>query len=346
MRSPDGLLFTLDMAARIFRGQSAPAPATPEASPATPVAALTGQAERGLTILRTKVRRFWVEGVLENALQHSPIINLGLDMMHGEVQSPWAGMIDTPAEESQALSPGHTIAAVFEEQGGSLLILGEPGSGKSTAMLALARDILDAGDADPTSTTPVVFNLSGWGRTARPLDDWMLSELSAKYQIPRKVGQTWLAGNRILPLLDGLDEVHAGQRDACVSAINAFTDGGSLGGVVVCCRYREYTELTGRLTLNAAVRLQRLSRSQVIECVTAGGERLAALARVLQRDSALLLEARSPLMLGIMIQAYAELRVTDLDVEGVETATARRHHIFETFVDRKLRRDPASVAVA
>jgi len=38
-------------------------------------------------------------------------------------------------------------------------------------------------------------------------------------------------------------------------------------GLVVCCRYKEYTDLDVRLALNAAIRLQRLSREQVFSYI-------------------------------------------------------------------------------
>ena len=97
------------------------------------------------------------------------------------------------------------------------------------------------------------------------LDGWIVDELSTKYQIPRKVGHVWLDGSRLLPLLDGLDEVRGEARPACVTAINGFAQSGASMGTVVCCRTKEYIALPNRLTLNTAVLLRDLTRDQVLE---------------------------------------------------------------------------------
>ena len=54
---------------------------------------------------------------------------------------------------------------------------------------------------------PVVFNLSSWAAKHPPLADWLADELNQRYDIPPKIAQSWVEAGRILPLLDGLDEV-------------------------------------------------------------------------------------------------------------------------------------------
>ena len=41
-------------------------------------------------------------------------------------------------------------------------------------------------------------------------------ELNVRYYIPQNIGQVWIAGNQIFPLLDGLDEVAETARVACI----------------------------------------------------------------------------------------------------------------------------------
>ena len=162
---------------------------------------------------------------------------------------------------------------------------------------------------------PVVFNLSAWTVPYTTLDDWLAAELSARYQIPRKIGQGWLAESRLLPLLDGLDELDVQRRAACVEAINRFTQAAGLVGAVVCCRLQEYIDLP-TLSLNVAVRLLPLGDDQVQGYLAAAGARLAGLRGLLQRDSAMRIEARSPLMLSLMSRAYQDLPVDQLLSEG------------------------------
>jgi predicted NACHT family NTPase len=60
---------------------------------------------------------------------------------------------------------------VFDRLGGGLLILGAPGSGKTTALLELARHLLDKAEADEHQPIPVVFNLVSWAAHRGPVAD-------------------------------------------------------------------------------------------------------------------------------------------------------------------------------
>ena len=351
MRTPDGTLFHVDLAGAIFcrpaespssrTTPSEPAPQPPE--PTRPIAAATGETRRGLDILLRKVRQYWIDGVLEKSLFQAILIDLGMTRMQDAVdnpfaETPWTGQLERPGAETQPLAPQQKLADVFEEEGGSLLILGEPGSGKTISMLALAGDLLARAESDPLRPVPAVFNLSAWTLPYTTLEDWLAAELSARYQIPRKIGQGWLAESRLLPLLDGLDELDVQRRAACVEAINRFTQDAGLVGAVVCCRLQEYIDLPTRLSLNAAVRLLPLGDDQVQGYLAAAGERLAGLRSLLPRDSAMRIEARSPLMLSLMSRAYQDLPVDQLLREGGVSAAARRKRLMDAYVARMFRR--------
>jgi len=99
-----------------------------------------------------------------------------------------------------------------------------------------------------------------------------------------------------------------------------------------------------RLGLNGAVRLQPLTRDQVLAFLERAGARLAALKGLLERDSAMLIEARSPLMLNLMVQAYQDLPVEALESAGAETLAARRKQLMDAFVARMFERAQAAKA--
>lgn len=346
MRAEEGALFRVDLAEAIFRGQSAasaPIPPAAPALPSSPSPPATSEERRGLEILLRKVRQYWIEGVLENSLFQAILLDLGMARMSQEVDSPfgdtpWGGLVERSDGESQPLPPEQSLATLYDEEGGSLLVLGDPGSGKTTSLLELAKGLLLRAEADPRRPVPVVFNLSSWVDPHSELDTWLVDELSSRYQIPRKIGRVWLAESRLLPLLDGLDELTLPRRAACVEAINRFTQVGGLVGVVVCCRTAEYTDLPVHLRLNAAVRLLPLADEQVRSYLTSLGERLAGLRALLQRDSALRIEARSPLMLSLMVRAYQDLPAEQLLQESAATAAARRKQLMNAYVDRMFRR--------
>ncbi|MGL5879682.1 MAG: NACHT domain-containing protein, partial [Xenococcaceae cyanobacterium] len=132
--------------------------------------------------------------------------------------------------------PFHVIAELddsFEElqqtdifnqigQGRTLLILGEPGSGKTIDLLQLAQHIIERTERDLSQPIPVVFNLSSWARRRQPIEEWLTEELREKYQVPKLLSKPWIKQEKLILLLDGLDEVKAEHRNACVLALNKF----------------------------------------------------------------------------------------------------------------------------
>jgi len=136
--------------------------------------------------------------------------------------------------------------------------------------------------------------------------------------------------------LDGLDEVQAGARAACVAAINAFLpNSGGITGMVVCCRREEYEQLTQHLQLHAAIGLQPLHEAQVAHYVAAGGEHLAGLRVLLEKNEDMRTLATSPLMLSIMSLAYQDVPVT------AHSSGDTQAQLFDRYLDKMFSRRPA-----
>jgi predicted NACHT family NTPase len=173
------------------------------------------------------------------------------------------------------LPPGTCMGRVFDDLGGALLILGAPGAGKTTLLLELADELLDRAERDNGHRIPVVFNLSSWAVKRKPLVDWLVDELNERYDVPRRMGQAWVEGEQILPLLDGLDEVAREHREGCVEAINAFRRDHGLVPLAVCSRVEEYESLTARLRMSGAVLVQSMTREQVDAYLARAGQPLA-----------------------------------------------------------------------
>src|SRR5262249_50195056 len=147
-------------------------------------------------------------------------------------------------EDERPLPAGTQIVQVFDAMDQALLILGAPGSGKTTLLLELARDLLTRAGDDPAHPIPVVFPLATWSVSRKPLVEWLRDELNFRYDVPRAIAQQWVGSDLLLPLLDGLDEVKAEHRAACVAAINAFRQSHGLLPLVITSRMADYEALT------------------------------------------------------------------------------------------------------
>ena len=293
---------------------------------------------RDQLILLEKVKQFWIKGVLEKSVHAEVLIELSKETRPEAVEHPWEMVLGTSEKENQPVPPGKKIVEVFDEMGHALLILGAPGSGKTITLLELARDLIARAESDPAQPIPVVFNLSSWAERRQPLVDWLADELSAKYQIPRRVGRKWLEANDISPLLDGLDEVRAEHREACVEAINKCQPEQGLPGLVVCSRIEDYNVLKARLKLMGAILIQPLTDEHIKDYLAGFGAKLASLYRALQRDETLKELASTPLMLSMMSLAYADVSLESVLSGGVEPAERRRRHLFEMYVERMCER--------
>jgi len=277
------------------------------------------------------VRNTWIKGLLEQSLHGAALIELGLEYRPDAVDHPWDMVVQMPERPDRQLPPGTRIVEVFDESGGSLLILGEPGSGKTTMLLELARDLIARAEQDETLHIPVVFNLSSWAMKQQKLEDWLLEELRAKYHIPKKVAQGWLENDALLLLLDGLDEMKAEAREKCLAAINAFR-GQNLVPLVVCSRIANYAALTAKLHIHTAIFLRPLTPAQIDAYLEGAGTELKAVRATLQHDPVLREMAESPLFLSVMTRAYRGKSMSDL--QNLSSSEARRQHLFDTYIER------------
>lgn len=101
-----------------------------------------------------------------------------------------------------------------------MLILGAPGTGKTNLLLELAQSLIAEAKRDDARPIPIVFSLSRWtlGKGVRTLAECLKDDLAAEYGLARATADALVWQDRILPLLDGLDEVAQDRRSACISA--------------------------------------------------------------------------------------------------------------------------------
>ena len=99
--------------------------------------------------------------------------------------------------------------------GQELLLQGEPGAGKSTLLLELALTLVEQAALDHSQPLPVIVPLSSWASKRQPLSEWLAEQIALLYDIAPRLSQHWVREERLLPFLDGLDEMEEGAHVAC-----------------------------------------------------------------------------------------------------------------------------------
>ena len=297
---------------------------------------------RNRQILLNKVQNYWLKGVLEKSLQDKPQISLDFTERLDALESPSGVGWETVTQARQSIPPGTQVKDIFAElgEGRSLLVLGEPGSGKTTILLQLAEELLQQAMADQNHPIPVIFNLSSWSGTRESIADWLIEELHIQYQINKSIAQGWLQAQQLLLLLDGLDEVEEEWRNSCVEEINQFSQEWGRTEIVVASRLQDYQILFSRLRLQKAIYLEPLTPAAVRDYLAAGN--LEATAQMLAEDQALQELAATPLMLHIIALAVEE-GVPEHPNQQPSSTSQRRKHLFNGYIQRMFARKDSHV---
>jgi hypothetical protein len=302
------------------------------------VPSLTQQEDCQRQVLLTKVKDYWIEGVLKTSLHARAMIELGLHARPDLVQRPFQDMAEFPDIAAQALPDGTSATTTFDQmgQGRTLLILGEPGSGKTVTLLKLAEDLIARAENDASQPIPLVLNLSSWARRPQPIEKWLVKELSEKYHVSKVLGEKWVETESLLLLLDGLDEVKTEHRNGCVQVLNQFMKNHGTTEITISCRIKDYLESKDRLLLRTAICIQALTIKQIDHWLNQAGIQLNALKALLSNDEKLLDLAKSPLMLSIMSLAYQDCKLEDLIHH--RSSEDYRQHLFDTYIERMFQR--------
>jgi DNA-binding SARP family transcriptional activator len=157
-----------------------------------------------------------------------------------------------------------------------LVILGEPGAGKTVLATLLTLGLLaDRGPGDPT---PVLLSLSSWNPHREHLHSWLARRMMEDYPglgnakaYGRDAATRLVAEDRVIPVLDGLDETALGAHGAAIDALDQAVAGGR--PLVVTCRAAEYENAVRHgdiLAGTAVVEIEPIEIDDAVTFLTAG----------------------------------------------------------------------------
>ena len=317
----------------------------PEKEPSLAVTATHSQEE-------LKLRKRFLDQIekdiserLESSVHVARFMDLGIVHDPSAVGTLWGYRNPSNKKEYPDLD------TAFDEAKKRLLVLGQPGSGKTTALLYLARKLIAKARESEQEPMPFFVNLSKFNRLVRRsyepgpksddyrFQDWLAEELAQVPGINLKVATKWIQTGQIAALLDGLDEFNDDHRPELATLINeTFLRRFPEMVVVVASRSNDYgllRETENSLKLGEAVELQPLTPQQIDQyLVKADANGLKDAVRV---DPSLQELAKTPLTLSMLTLAYAGLPPEDMPT--ALSLTDSRERLFKEYVNRRLQRE-------
>ncbi len=297
---------------------------------------------------------------LKQSLHNAVLINLGKEAQPEQVKRSWSSDIKIGDKPSEPIPDDTSILKIFdqEEIAGKLLILGNPGAGKTTTMLDLAQALVVRSQENCDYPIPVLFNLSTWKDNKQSIRDWLILELKSKYGVRKDIGTKWVDDAKLLPMLDGLDELESVRQEPCVRKINVFLQSDSRPFyVVVCSRREEYekvvrgqweqstdedlagisTKHNTRLYLNGAIILEPLEDGQ-IQVYLAQLNQLD-LWKTLQLDAELLKLVQTPLFLSVLGFISLHKTLSLHEWKKSSSSESRRKYLLDVYWEAAIERE-------
>lgn len=297
----------------------------------------------------------------------------------------WANILEAPPEgnpPSRDLTGRlQEIAQVYQRRedipSGRLVVLGAAGAGKSVLALQFVLEMLrvPADGASPVANgkpVPVIFSLGSWNPVSTSLNTWMHGQLVRDHPWLRKPSAhgTSLAGaligsGRILPVLDGFDEIAGDLRGAALQELNKTP-----GPLLLTSRPTEYAEAVakkGVLDRVPGIELDPLAPKDFAAYLrrasppgaNGGGLDSTAWEPVLTRLDERPLSAgashvaeglSTPLMVSLARTVYSDAPQTTperlLDVKKFPSPEAVQSHLLAAFVPAAYAYDPQSAKPA
>jgi len=263
-----------EAAAEVSDSVNPPAPLPIPVTPVAPSPAWGALAEAADQLAQAVYVRWLDEDEEEQRGIHDPF-PLPVRWQLADLTDRWdnihrvpAGVIAGPVNLAGDLDD---IADVYRRiPSGRLVVLGRAGSGKTVLMLRFVLDYVQTRTScDPV---PVIFSIGSWNPRTTGLRDWLIERLVRDYPdypglaAATPSGSTLAAAlvnaGRILPVLDGFDEIATGLHSAALDRLNAT----ELPLLLTSRRgeYREAVAATGVLRRAVGVELDDLTVTDLV----------------------------------------------------------------------------------
>ncbi|MCH6161723.1 NACHT domain-containing protein [Streptomyces marispadix] len=235
-----------------------------------------------------------------------------------------------------------------------LVILGGPGAGKTSLAVLLMLELLRAWTSD--APVPVIVPAGSWDPEREHLHTWFARRVHQDYgtrRLDRRAVRELVRDLRVLPVIDGFDELPAPARTKALAGLNRAL--GDDAPLILTSRTAEYAQAAGTeevLASAAVVRAEPVTASAAADYLrrTSHPERLGRweelLATLAADDGHPVVRAlSSPLMLWLTRTVYAGPGAAPgelLDRSRFPDAAAVERHLLDSLVPAVFPAGPAS----
>lgn len=224
----------------------------------------------------------------------------------------------------------------FRTFNGRILLLGEPGAGKTITLLTQARDAVLARLQDPYEPLPFVAKIAAWDASHPDGEQAFLQLLAKSSGLKTQSIQKELNANNCILFLDGLDDLNSVNRDETTilnPRVRFIMQVPHQNQFLITCRSAEYAQLNFTMRFGGIMELQRLTDEQIHDYL-----HLIAtptqLWQMLQYYRDLLDIVRTPLALRLFVLAYHDLPNAIQELKYQEQ-NQLRDMIFEHYIERR-----------
>ncbi|MEE2038916.1 hypothetical protein Q8791_16990 [Nocardiopsis sp. CT-R113] len=308
--------------------------------------------QSALNRLRTQVRTQWSNEAANRGLHRPRPLRLRwrptsspVERAYADTEHPDADLIRGElVQADDDLNSANALASAFQDMSRrQLVVLGPPGAGKSTLAVLFTLAVINQ-DTDE-GPVPVLLSIAGWDPAER-IEDWCVRRIAEDYPgfgvngtfNPNQVSDL-LLNRRIVPVLDGLDEM---PRPALGTALADLDRAAEIGlRMVLTCRSTEFEQAVhdrGALSHAAVMDIESIrledTAAYLTEPEVANTRRWSAVIEQMRKEPTgpLSHALSTPLMINLARSIYLPSSRNPEELAKFTTTTEITNHLLKKYL--------------